>query len=53
LRACRNAVELQKTCEQPGPAAVQTFFERWWRCLPSLFNAAERRAGYGYQMAFR
>jgi hypothetical protein len=53
FRACRDAAELQKTCERLGPAAVQGFFARWWRRLPSPFTEADRRAGYGYQMAFR
>ena len=53
FRACRDAAELQKTCERLGPAAVQSFFTRWWRRLPSPFTEADRRAGYGYQMAFR
>jgi len=53
FRACRDAAELQKTCERLGPAAVQSFFARWWRRLPSPFTEADRRAGYGYQMAFR
>jgi len=53
FRACRDAVELQKTCERLGPAAVQSFFARWWRQLPSPFTEADRRAGYGNEMAFR
>ena len=44
---------LQKTCERLGPAAVQSFFERWLRRLPSPFTEADLHAGYGYQMAFR
>jgi len=53
FRACRDAVELQKTCERLGPAAVQSFFARWGRRLPSPFTEADRRTGYGYEMAFR
>ena len=34
FRACRDAAELQKTCERLGPAAVQSFFARWCRRLP-------------------
>lgn len=39
-RTCRDAVALQKTCE-----LVAAF--------PSPFIDADRRDGYGYQMAFR
>ena len=53
FRTCRDAAALQKTCERLGPAAVQSFLERWWRRLPSPFTEADVRAGYGYQMAFR
>jgi hypothetical protein len=44
---------LQKICDGLGPAAVQSFFARWSRRLPSVFTEADRRAGYGYEMAFR
>jgi hypothetical protein len=53
FRSCQDAPALQKTCERLGPAAVQSFFARWWRRLPSPFTEADRDAGYGYQMAFR
>src|SRR5438477_3944174 len=53
FRTCRDAAALQKTCERLGPAAVQSFLERWWRRLPSPFTEADVRAGYRYQMAFR
>ena len=53
FRACNDAATLQKTCERLGPVAVQSFFARWLRRLPSPFTAADFRAGYGYQMAFR
>jgi hypothetical protein len=53
FRTCSDAAALQKTCERLGAAAVQSFFRRWLRRLPSPFTAADRRAGYGYQMAFR
>jgi hypothetical protein len=53
FRACRNPSALQKTCDRLGPAAVQSFFDRWLRRLPSPLTIADLRAGYGYQMAFR
>jgi hypothetical protein len=53
FRTCSDAAGLQKTCERLGPAAVQSFFARWWRRLPSPFTEADVEAGYRYQMAFR
>ena len=53
FRSCEDAAALQKICDRLGPAAVQSFFARWLRRLPSAFTEADRRAGYGYQMAFR
>jgi hypothetical protein len=53
FRSCRDAAALQKICERLGPGAVQSFFGRWWRRLPSPFTEADVRAGYGYEMSFR
>ena len=44
---------MQKTCERLGPAAVPSFFGRWWRPLPSPFPEADGEAGYRYPMALR
>jgi hypothetical protein len=53
FRSCSDAAALQKICDRLGPGAVQSFFGRWWRRLPSPFTDADVRAGYGYQMSFR
>jgi hypothetical protein len=53
FRSCRDAAALQRVCDRLGPSAVQSFFGRWWRRLPSPFTEADVRAGYGYQMSFR
>jgi hypothetical protein len=53
FRSCSDAAALQKICDRLGPGAVQGFFGRWWRRLPSPFTDADVRAGYGYQMSFR
>jgi hypothetical protein len=53
FRATSDPAALQKICDRLGPAAVQSFFGRWLRRLPSPFTEADLRAGYGYQMAFR
>jgi hypothetical protein len=46
-------VELQKICDRLGPGALKNFFWRWLHRLPSPFNAADFRAGYIYDLAFR
>ena len=44
---------LGRKSDRLGPGAVQSFFGRWWRRLPSPFTEADVRAGHGYPMAFR
>ena len=53
FRACEDPARLQRICDRLGSGAVHSFFWRWCRRLPSPFTAADRRAGYGYQLAFR
>jgi hypothetical protein len=53
FRTCRDASALQKICDRLGTGAVQSFFWRWFRRLPSPFTEADLQAGYGYQMSFR
>jgi len=53
FRSCAEPAALQKICDQLGPGAVRSFCARWVRQLPSPFTEADRRAGYGYQLAFR
>jgi hypothetical protein len=51
--ACDDPAALQRLCDGLGPSAVERFMDRWERRLPSPFTAAERAAGYGYDLAFR
>jgi hypothetical protein len=53
FRSCQDPVRLQRVCDRLGSGAVHGFFWRWCRRLPSPFTDADRRAGYGYQLAFR
>jgi len=53
FRRCSDPVRLQKICDRLGPAAVQSFFWRWLLRLPCPFTPDDRRAGYGYELAFR
>jgi hypothetical protein len=45
---------LQRLCRRfalASPAHIQRFFERWLHRLPNPFTAADRRAGYTYQLS--
>ncbi len=53
FRSCEDPAELQKICDRLGPGAVKNFFWRWLQRLPSPFTAADLRAGYVYDLAFR
>lgn len=53
FRSCANPAALQRICKALGPADVHRFFARWQDRLPSPFTAADREAGYGYDLAFR
>jgi len=51
--SCADPKRLQRICDRLGPGAVKSFFWRWLRRLPSPFTAADLRAGYVYELAFR
>lgn len=53
FRSCAGPRALQRICDRLGPGAVRSFFWRWIRVLPSVFTDSDRRAGYGYELAFR
>ncbi len=53
FRSCEDPVALARICDRLGSGAVRSFFWRWVRVLPSPFTDADRRAGYGYELAFR
>ncbi len=53
FRSCADPTALQRTCDRLGSGAVKSFFWRWQRRLPSPFTAADLRAGYVYDLAFR
>ena len=53
FRSCADPRALQRICDRLGPGAVRSFFWRWIRVLPSVFTDSDRRAGYGYELAFR
>ncbi|MCI0623711.1 MAG: hypothetical protein L0387_18980 [Acidobacteria bacterium] len=53
FRSCKDPAALQKICDRLGPGAVKNFFWRWLHRLPSPFTAADWKAGYVYELAFR
>jgi hypothetical protein len=53
FRSCDQPALLQRLCDRLGPGAVSGFFWRWFPRLPQVFTAADLRAGYIYELAFR
>jgi len=51
--SCSDPRALQRICDRLGAGAIRTLCERWLRQLPSPFTAADRKAGYWYEVAFR
>jgi hypothetical protein len=53
FHSCEDHARLQTICDRFGAEAIRTFFERWVHRLPSPFSAADRQAGFYYDLAFR
>jgi hypothetical protein len=53
FRSVDDADALAAICNRLGARDIQRFFRRWESRLPSPFDAADRRRGYGYALAFR
>ncbi len=53
FRSCADPAALQRICDRLGPGAVQNFFWRWFRRLPTPFRPEDLKAGYVYELAFR
>ena len=50
---CAQPEVLQSICDSLGPAQVQAFFDRWITELPTPFTAADRAAGYWWELSMR
>ena len=50
---CGQRTRLQALCDRFGPADVQAFFDRWTAVIPTPFTAADRAAGYWWQLSMR
>lgn len=44
---------LQAICDRLGPAEIQAFFDRWTAQIPTPFSAADRAAGYWWELSLR
>jgi hypothetical protein len=53
FRSCTDPRALRRICDRCGAGAVKSFFWRWVHRLPSPFTAADLRAGYVSDLAFR
>src|SRR5260370_15114543 len=51
--ACDQPEALQDTCDGFGTEVVQGFFDRWIATIPVPFPAADRAAGYWWELSVR
>ncbi len=51
--ACDDPDRLQGICDRFGPEDVQGFFDRWIAAIPTPFTAADRDAGYWWELSVR
>jgi len=51
--ACLEPGRLQAICDRFGPSDAQAFFDRWTAVIPVPFTAADRAAGYWWQLSMR
>ena len=48
---CDDPDALQRICDRLSAAKIDAFFRRWLARLPHPFTAADRRAGYRYELS--
>ena len=51
FRSCADPAALQALCDRLGPADFQACLDRWLATLPLPLGAADRRAGFEYQVS--
>jgi hypothetical protein len=51
--SCHDPQALQAICDRLGPADMQAFFDRWMSRIPVPLTAADRMAGYWWQLSMR
>ena len=50
---CPDPARLQRVCDLLGPADLQGCFDRWIAVIPTPFSAADRAAGYWWELSMR
>jgi len=53
LATVRRLIAFEEICDRLGAAEVEGFLARWLHRLPSPFTAADQKAGYSCELAFR
>jgi hypothetical protein len=53
IRSCEDPKRLQALGEGLGAARIDGLLRKWLRLLPPPYGAADRRAGYRYQISIR
>jgi hypothetical protein len=51
--ACDDPAGLQAVCDRLGPSDIQAFFGRWASRIPLPLTAADRAAGYWWELSMR
>jgi hypothetical protein len=51
--SCDDPVALQAICDRLRPADIQGFFDYWTDRIPTPFTAADRTAGYWWDLSMR
>jgi hypothetical protein len=51
--SCDDPAALQEICDRFGPGTVQVWFERWMAKLPLPLTAADRDAGFWWELSMR
>ncbi|MBI2983010.1 MAG: hypothetical protein HYY42_02305 [Chloroflexi bacterium] len=53
FRSCADPAALQQVCDGIDPADVEALFRRWMDMIPLPLTAADREAGYDWQLSMR
>ena len=51
--SCDDPAALQAICDRLGPTDIEAFFERWMAVIPTPLDAADRAAGYWWELSMR
>ena len=51
--SCDDPAALQAICDRLGPGAITVFFERWMSQIPLPLTAADRDAGFWWELSMR